>query len=140
LDGKQQLADAISSSGHVADRQLIAAFIRDTASEFATNPFPRTSAAATGQVWQARAVEFRCLSVEAAGLRCLLIAVAALPPGEPLVQTILRSPAHTLSVFRHADGVRLVGAVLYGKPGVPLPVFAGRKRANPAQLDLFAFS
>ncbi|GEP06948.1 hypothetical protein [Methylobacterium oxalidis] len=142
---KDQLAGSILSAEHIADRRLIADFILDAATEFGTNPFADTSAAAVGHIWGAQAFEFRVLGVQAAGLPCLLKAVTALPGGEPLVQEILRSGPHTLNLFHHGDECRIVGAVLYRKPNVPLPVFesppappGGRKRAHSAQLDLFA--
>ncbi len=56
-----------------------------------------------------------------AGLACLLTALANMSVDEPLVQEILRAGPHTTNVFSHADGSRIVGAVLYGKPGFALP-------------------
>ena len=142
---KQQLAEAVECAGHIADCQLIAAFVRGAATEFSSNPFPRTSAGAVGYTWGAQAFEFRVLGVTSAGLSCLLAAISALDRDEPLVQVILRSGAHTLNLFHHEGGHRIVGVVLYGKPNVPLPVFTTpkpqrrpRTRTNPAQLDLFA--
>ncbi|GEP04450.1 hypothetical protein [Methylobacterium oxalidis] len=142
---KSHLAASVLSAEHIADRQLIAAFILEAATEFSANPFADTSAAAVGHIWGAQAFEFRVLGVQAAGLPCLLKAVSALPGGEPLVQEILRSGLHSLNLFHRGDGSRVVGAVLYGKPNVPLPVFeslptppGGRKRVHSAQLDLFA--
>lgn len=145
---KEQLAGAVERAGHVVDRTLIAAFLRDAATEFTVNPFPNTSAATVGHVWGSQAFEFRVLGVKAAGLPCLLAAISALDRSEPLVQAILRSGPYTLNLFHHPGDHRIVGAVFYGKPGVPLPVFTVAKRrsrralprVNPAQLDLFAWA
>jgi hypothetical protein len=69
---------------------------------------------------------------------------------EALAQEILRAGPHTVNVFHHGDGCRIVGAVLYGKPGAGLPgrptsrlartALTSRSRARMAveQLDLFA--
>jgi len=98
-----------------------------------------------GYTWGAQAFEFRVLGVTAAGLSCLLSAISALDQGEPLVQVIFRSGVHTLNLFHYEGGHRIVGAVLYGKPNVSLPVFTRlerqrrpRSRTSSAQLDLFA--
>src|SRR3954470_15911612 len=139
---KRQLAASVLSAEHIADRQLIAAFIRDAATEFSSNPFAATSAATVRQIWGGKAIEFRALDIEAAGLTDLLVAVSALPGSTSLVQEILRSGPHTLNLFHHGDGCRIVGTVLYGKPNVPLPAAKvarqRRQRAQPMQLNLFA--
>nr|NKR04293.1 hypothetical protein [Escherichia coli] len=69
---------------------------------------------------------------------------------EVLVQEILRAGPHTVNVFHHGDGCRIVGAVLYGKPGVGLPALPMARSLRAAlkprshtrrpaqQLDLFA--
>ena len=69
---------------------------------------------------------------------------------ETLVQEILRTGPHTANVFHRGDGCRIIGAVLYGKPGTGLPcrptsrlertALTSRSRAPMAaeQLDLFA--
>lgn len=139
---KRQLAASVLSAEHIAERQLIAAFVLDTATDFSANPFAATSVATVRQVWAGKALEFRALNIKAAGLSDLLASVLALPGSTPLVQEILRSGPHTLNAFHHGDGCRIVGAVLYGKPDVPLPVSNAarqrRQRARPMQLDLFA--
>ncbi len=99
-------------------------------------------------VWQQRVVEFQSFGIQVAGLACLLTALANMSVDEPLVQEILRAGPHTTNVFSHADGSRIVGAVLYGKPGFALPALpvsrslhrtSGRRMRIPAgQLDLFA--
>ena len=69
--------------------------------------------------------------------------------GEALVQEILRAGPHTADVFHRGNGCQIVGAVLYNKPGVGLPVAntsrSGRLALRPSarghratgQLDLF---
>lgn len=119
---RRQLAAALLTAGHIADRHVIAAFVADAATQAAPNPFAQTSAGAVRQFWRQRAAEFQSFDVEAAGLTCLLTAVSGLSVDEVLVQEILRAGPHTANVFHRGDGCRIVGAVLYGKPGVGLPV------------------
>ena len=79
---------------------------------------------------------------------CFLQALALLPVDEPLEQVILRSGPFTAYVYHHREARRIVGAVLHGRPGIPLPVPAevpcpqpsrrGRPRTPSAQLELFA--
>ncbi|ACB28295.1 hypothetical protein [Methylobacterium radiotolerans] len=88
--------------------------------------------------------------METAGLTCLLATLSDLSLDEPLMQEILRAGPHTVNVFHRGDGRRIVGAVLYGKPGAALPVLPiprvkrpgpvprSRARDVPGQLDLFA--
>ena len=144
---KQSLADLVLAAGPAAERATIAAFLRDEATAFASNPFSATSAGAVRHTWSGQAFEFRVLGVAAAGLSGLLEAVAGLPPDEPLVQEIFRSGPHTCCVLLDSIRTRVVGAVLYAKPGIPLPDLAPptpparparRARAAAAQLDLFA--
>jgi len=102
------------------------------------------------QIWRQRAAEFQSFDIAAAGLACLLTAVSDMSVEEPLVQEILRAGPHTANVFHRGDGCRIVGAVLYGKPGVALPVLSvpramrsaltrqSRARLPAEQLDLFA--
>ncbi|GAB6974529.1 hypothetical protein [Methylobacterium phyllosphaerae] len=145
---QHQLAAAVLASDHIIDRRVIAAFVADAATQPAPNPFPNTSAGAVRQVWQQRVVEFQSFGIQVAGLACLLTALANMSVDEPLVQEILRAGPHTTNVFSHADGSRIVGAVLYGKPGFALPALpvsrslhqtSGRRMRIPAgQLDLFA--
>ncbi|WP_232627837.1 hypothetical protein [Methylobacterium sp. Leaf118] len=146
---KHQLADLVLAASALAEREAIAAFIRDAATVQASNPFRTTSAGAARQLWSGQAFEFRVFGTHAAGLTDLLTAVAALPAAEALTQEILRAGPHTCCVLLGEGGSRVVGAVLHGKPGVTLPDFAPvpapspgparRRRAAPTvQLDLFA--
>jgi hypothetical protein len=147
---RRQLAVSVLAAAHIAERHVIAAFIADAATQPAPNPFAQTSAGAVRQVWRQRAAEFQSFDVEAVGLPCLLAAVSAMGVDEVLVQEILRAGPHTANVFHRGDGCRIVGAVLYGKPGVGLPAIplsrsiraalSPRSRAGRPmdQLDLFA--
>lgn len=152
---KPQLADLVLAAGPVAERARIAAFLRDEATAFASNPFAATSAGAARHTWSGQAFEFRVLGVAAAGLSGLLEAVGGLPPAEPLVQEIVRNGPHTCCVLLDRERTRVVGAVLYAKPGIPLPDLppptdvppptaapparpARLARIPAAQLDLFA--
>ena len=141
---KRQLAALVLGAAHIPEREVIASFILDDATEFAANPFARTSAATVRHVWEAQTFEFRALGVHVAGLTSLLAAVSALNKSEALVQEILRSGPHTLNAFHREDGCRIVGAVLYGKSGILLPELpihrtrpAQGTRAPLTQLDLF---
>lgn len=146
---RRQLAAALHAADHIAERYAIAAFISAEATAFAPNPFAQTSAGAVHYVWRQRGAEFRALDIAAAGLACLLRAVSGLIGDEPLVQEILRAGPHTANLFHRGDGCRIVGAVLYGKPGVGLPATLppgsmpptlrsrSRVRIPAGQLDLF---
>lgn len=138
---KPQLSTLVLRARHLAAREAVAAFILDAGTAFAGNPFPETSAATVRHHWNGQAFEFRVLGVAAAGLPDLLGAVAALPAAEPLRLEILKAGPHTCCVYLHAGAV--LGAVLHGKPGLPLPAFSPppaprRRRIPAAQLDLFA--
>ncbi|MHC2109098.1 hypothetical protein [Methylobacterium sp. CM6246] len=147
---RRQLAASLLAATDIAERHAIAAFIADAATQSAPNPFPHTSAGAVHQVWRQRAAEFRALDIEVAGLACLLGTVSSLGGDETLMQEILRAGPHTANVFHWGDGCQIVGAVLYGKPGISLPVFSVPKRSLSApsvrgrackaagQLDMFA--
>jgi hypothetical protein len=145
---KRQLAASIQGAHHIGDRSAIAAFILDDATEFGANPFRRTSAGAQRQTWSGCSHEFPALGIQFAGLPCLLQALALLPTHEPLEQEVFRAGPFTAYIYHHGDGCRIVGAVLHGRPGIPLPGFAevpcpqpsrrGRPRTPSAQLDLFA--
>lgn len=139
---KSELCALLLGAPDVADRERIAAFLREPATRLIDNPFQAIRAAAARNVWVGRSFDFRVMAVEAAGLPDLLNGLAALPISEPLVEEVARSGPHTASLFLNADRSRVVGAVLYGKPGIALPPFAARKtrrrRVAPAQLDLFA--
>lgn len=142
---KRQLAGALLTASHIDEHDRLAAFIRDEGTAFAVNPFPATTAGAVHQLWSTRAIEFRAMEVASAGLSCLLAASARLPTSEPLRQEILQAGTHSLYLFHHGDGCRIVGAVLHGKPRQELPQFRslpkprGRPRRPPStqQLDLF---
>ncbi|MBP29004.1 MAG: hypothetical protein CMH16_06745 [Methylobacterium sp.] len=142
-----ELAAALLPATHIADRDVIAAFVADKATQPAPNPFPQTSAGAVRQIWRQRAAEFQSFDVQAAGLACLLAAISDLRVDEVLMQEILRAGPHTANVFRHDGRGRVAGAVLYGKPGCALPALPMPRvlrrlpspgtRAAAGQLDLF---
>lgn len=146
----RQLSASLLAAEHIAERQAIAAFVAYAVTQPAPNPFPETSVGAVLQVWRQRAAEFQSFAVEAAGLTCLLATLSDLSLDEPLIQEILRAGPHTVNVFHRGDGCRIVGAVLYGKPGVTLPVLPiprakrpstaprSHARVAPGQLDMFA--
>jgi hypothetical protein len=144
---RDQLAASLLASTHIVDRHVIASFVGDPATQPAPNPFAQTSVAAVRQVWRQRAVEFESFEVQVAGLACLLKALIGMSLDEVLVQEILRAGRHTVNIFHLGDGGRIVGAVLYGKPGIALPVLPAVKTAQPVsgrrkrgvadQLDLF---
>lgn len=147
---RRQLAASLLAATHIAERHAIAVFVADVATQPAPNPFPQTSAGAVRQTWRQRAAEFQSFAIEAAGLTCLLTTLSGLSVDEELTQEILRAGPHTANVFHYGDGCRIVGAVLYGKPGAGLPampmnkwtpaVLSSRSRARRQveQLDLFA--
>ena len=146
---QRQLAASLLAATHIAERHAIAAFIADAATRPAPNPFAQTSAGAVRQVWRQRAAEFQSFAIATAGLPCLLTALSGLSVDEALVQEILRAGPHTANVFHRGDGCRIVGAVLYGKPGVSLPAtptsrsrrralrLPARSHRAAGQLDLF---
>lgn len=149
---KRRLADALRAST-IAERDRLAAFVLDEATVFAANPFPSTMAGAARQRWGLREIEFEAMQVAAAGLPCLMAALARLPAGEQLRQEILRTPAHVLYLLHHSEGCRIIGAVLHGKPREALPPFVQpdptprpmarplrRRQVSAQQLDLFAVS
>ncbi|PZP65781.1 MAG: hypothetical protein DI590_26205 [Methylorubrum populi] len=105
------------------DRDLLAAFLLDSGTGIGLNPFPSTTVGAARQSCAGLAFEYPILGVQAAGLTCLLKALAALPHAMRLTRRILRSASHTCIVLMREDGA-CVGAYLYAKAGVPLPVFA----------------
>lgn len=147
---RRQLAVSLLGATHIVERHAIAAFVADVATQPAPNPFAQTSAGAVRQVWRQRAAEFRSFAIGVAGLTCLLTAVSGLSTDEELVQEILRADPHTANVFHRGDGCRIVGAVLYGKSGVGLPVIPTPRHKRKVfrlssdhllaagQLDLFA--
>lgn len=48
---RAELASALLAATHIADRNVIAAFVADATMQPAPNPFPQTSAGAVRQVW-----------------------------------------------------------------------------------------
>lgn len=147
---KRRLADALRVSA-MAERGRLAAFVLDEATAFAANPFPSTTAGVARQRWGLREIEFEAMEIAAAGLPCLLAALACLPSAVPLRQEILRTPAHVLYLLHRTEGEQIVGAVLHGKPGLALPLFVQpaprlvarrqrRRQVSAQQLDLFAIN
>ena len=149
---RRQLAASLLATTRLAERAVIAKFVAADTTDFAPNSFPQTSAGVARYVWTQRGGEFRPLGVMALGLLGLLEALFELDAEEPVTQEILRAGLHTATIFHHGDGVRIIGAVLYGKPGVALPTPLKRGRGRPAlvaqsqtlqankQLDLFAMT
>jgi len=144
---RRQLAASIRAAPHIVDRDAIASFILDDATEASLNPFPHTTAGAQGHIWAGHNFDFQASRVEALGLACLLKALGSLAGDEPLVQEIFRSEVYRAYVYHPGDGCQIVGAVVYGRAGMPLPVakpMSRRRplrrshRAHPQQLDLFA--
>ncbi|AWI88987.1 hypothetical protein C0214_12390 [Methylobacterium sp. DM1] len=139
---KVQLCALLADALHVPERERVAAFLRDPATQLIDNPFSSARAAAARNIWGGRSFDFRVMGVEAAGLSDLVSALAALPGAEPLIEEVARSGPHTASVVLGADRGRVIGVALYGKPGIPLPPFTARRPrrrvAASAQLDLFA--
>ena len=132
---------------HIADRNLIAAFVLDDSTVFAPhNPFARTSIGAQRQVWTGYQREFYFSNVAWLGLTCLLKAFHARPDDEAVVQEILQADGCRAYVYHSGDGCRIVGAVLHAKRTGALPVIKpllrggrrGRGRGSDLQLDLFA--
>lgn len=144
---RHQLAASIRATLHIADREAIASFILDDATEMSPNPFPDTSAGAQSHIWAGQNFEFRSSQVKSLGLACLLKALGSLAGDEPLVQEIYRSGPFRTYVYHPGDGCQIVGAVLHGRAGMALPIiqcmprWRSRRRTNrphPQQLDLFA--
>lgn len=145
---RRQLAASLRACTHVADREAIARFLLDPATEASLNPFRETSAGAQRSIWAGQAFEFRSSRTEALGLACLLRALYTLPAGEPLVQELFGVGPYRAAIYHLGDGCQLIGAVLRGRGPMTLPVFntltqrrtARRSPPTPSrQLDLFAF-
>lgn len=146
---RRQLAASLLATPRFAERTVIADFVAADTTDFAPNSFPHTSAGVVRYVWTQRGSEFRPLGVMAVGLQDLLMALCGMDADEPVTQEILRAGPHTANVFHHGDGVSIIGAVLYGRPGVALPspskrgsarTVSGRRSRTPqmnGQLDLF---
>ncbi|MDN3591548.1 hypothetical protein [Methylobacterium adhaesivum] len=144
---RRQLAASIRAAAHIVDREAIASFIADEATEVGLNPFPHTTAGAQGHIWAGHSFDFRASQVEALGLACLLKALDSLAGDEPLTQEIFRSGPYRAYVYHPGDGCQIVGAVVYGRAGMALPALKAMPRrrtlrrahrAHPQQLDLFA--
>ena len=116
------LVEALGGS-RIVERDRLAAFVLDPATAFAANPFPSMTAGVARQRWGLREIEFEGMLVASAGLRCLMVALSDMAPGEELRQMILRSPRHVLYALRRGEAGPIVGAVLHGKPGEALPPF-----------------
>ncbi|WP_187277603.1 hypothetical protein [Methylobacterium sp. WL18] len=69
---RRQLAVSLLAASHIVERDRIAAFIADPATQAAPNPFAETSAGAVRQVWRQRAAEFQSCDIAAVGLPSLL--------------------------------------------------------------------
>lgn len=139
---KLQLTALLAGAYRVQERERVAAFIRDPATQLIDNPFFATRAAVARNTWVCRGFDLRAMGIEAAGIKDLVDALAELPASEPLTEEVARSGSHTASAFLCKDGDRVVGVALYGKPGISLPHFVARRlrrgRSASAQLDLFA--
>lgn len=149
LVSRRQLASSLCISSHIADREMIAAFILDEATEPSVNPFSQTSAGAQRHIWTRQCFEFRSAQITSLGLACLLNALGALHGDEPLVQEIFRSGPYRAYVYHHGDGCRIVGAVLHGRAQMALPDIKRLPRRRTSrrssqiqaqQLDLFALA
>ena len=145
---RRQLAASLRACTHVADREAIARFLLDPATEASLNPFRQTSAGAQRSIWAGQSFEFRSSRTEALGLTCLLRALNTLLGDEALVQELYGSGPYRAYVYHAGDGCRLVGAVLHGRGPMRLPILNGpsprrtARRSPPTpsrQLDLFAF-
>lgn len=140
---KRQLAASILVCSHITDREAIAGFLTDPATQFGGNPFRQTSVGAQRQTWVGHSFEFRTTRTEALGLTCLLRVLGSLQGDEPLVQDIFQSGPCRAYVYHRGDGCQVVGSVLHAKPGIALPAFRMRSRrrrvnrSSLAQLDLF---
>lgn len=146
---QRQLAASLRACAHIADREAIAAFLLDPATQTSTNPFRETSAGAQRTTWSGHSFEFRAWRTTSLGLPCLLRALAALPGDEALVQEIFASGPYRAYLYHRGDGCQIIGAVLHGRESMALPAVATpaprrtTRRPSPArsqQLDLFAFA
>ena len=131
LISRRQFAGSLLAAHHIADRGVIAEFIADPTTQAAPNHFAETSAGAVRQVWRQRIAEFQSFNIETMGLPCLLRALSTMGVDEVLVQEILRAGPYATNVFHHGDGCRIVGALLYGKPGVDLPFIDRPPQGGP---------
>ncbi|WP_264051605.1 hypothetical protein [Methylobacterium flocculans] len=146
---KRQLAASLRVCSHVADRETIAGFLADEATQPSVNPFRQTSAGAQLTTWTGQSFEFHASRTEALGLGCLLRVLSALPGDTALVQELFGSGPYKAYIYHHGDGCRIAGAVLHGRTRMALPDIKrlpARRRARQTslvqalQLDLFAFA
>ena len=139
---KLQLAALLAGAHHVPERERVAAFIREPATQLINNPFFAARAGVARNTWACRSFDLRAMGAHAAGVKDLVDALAELTASEPLTEEVARSGPHTASVFLSDDGGRVVGVALYGKPGISLTLFVvrrpRRRRSASAQLNLFA--
>lgn len=142
---KRQLAASILVCPHIADREAIASFLADAATQVGINPFPKTSVGAQLHIWTGHSFEFRSTRTEVLGLLCLLNTLQGLPGDQSLTQEILQAGPYRAYVYHGGDGCQIIGSILHAKPGVALPVMRMRsprrrrtKRASLDQFDLFA--
>lgn len=140
---KRQLAASILACPHIADREAIAGFLADAATQVGINPFPKTSIGAQLQIWIGQSFEFRSTRTEVLGLPCLLNTLRGLPGDQSLAQEILQSGPYRAYVYHRGDGCQIIGSVLHARPGIALPVMRMRsprrrqRGTSAAQLDLF---
>ena len=146
---QRQLAASLRACAHIADREAIAGFLLDPATQPSINPFRMTSAGAQRSTWAGQSFEFRTSRTPALGLACLLRALDVLQGDEALVQEIFGSGPFRAYVYHRGDGCQIVGAVLHGRGSVALPAVTSpaprrtTRRSSPTharQLDLFAFA
>jgi hypothetical protein len=146
---KRQLAASLCVCSHVVDREAIAGFLVDEATQASVNPFRQTSAGAQLTTWTGQSFELRAGRTEVLGLGCLLRVLSALPGDTVLVQELFGSGPYKAYVYHHGDGCRIAGAVLHGRAQMALPAikrWSTRRRAQPSssararQLDLFAYA
>jgi hypothetical protein len=143
---KRQLAASVLVCPHIADREAIAGFLADAATQVGINPFPKTSIGAQLQTWIGQSFEFRSTRTEVLGLSCLLNTLRGLPGDQSLAQEILQAGPYRAYVYHHGDGCQIIGSVLHAKPGIALPVMRMRsprrrqRGTSAGQLDLFVMS
>lgn len=145
---RRQLAASLCVCSHVADRETIAGFLVDEATQASVNPFRETSAGAQLTTWTGQSFELRAGRTEVLGLGCLLRVLSALPGDTVLVQELFGSGPYKAYVYHHGDGCWIAGAVLHGRAQMALPAikrWPARRRAQSSnsartrQLDLFAY-
>ena len=101
---QRQLAASLRACEHIADREAIAGFLLDPATQASTNPFRQTSASGQRTTWSGHSFEFRSFGTQSLGLGCLLRALEALPGDEALIQEICGSGPYRAYVYHRGDG------------------------------------